>query len=132
MSIYQGLCGSGSGVCAAWKGEVGDDRLFFGAFNGSKWDLPGNTIPGNSSVGPGLATMANGLIYAAWKGEVDDDTRLFYATFDVSKQAWSSQTPIPSAASSIGPSLAAIGNTLYGAWVGVNNDLSMHFFSFDP
>jgi hypothetical protein len=74
MSIYQGLCGSGSGVCAAWKGEVGDDRLFFGTFDGTKWDLPGNTIPGNSSVGPALAAMANGLIYAAWKGEPDADS----------------------------------------------------------
>jgi hypothetical protein len=132
MSVCQGLCGYGSSVFAAWKGEVGDDRLFFGTFNGTSWDDQGNTIPGNSSVGPALAATANGLIYAAWKGEDDNDDRLFYAPYNVSKQTWSSQTQIPNVASSIGPALAAIGNTLYAAWVGTNNDLSMHFASFDP
>jgi hypothetical protein len=46
MGIQQGLCGYGAGVFAAWKGEVGDDRLFYSQFNGTKW-TPQATIGGN-------------------------------------------------------------------------------------
>jgi hypothetical protein len=135
VGITQGLCGYQSSVYAAWKGVVGDEGLYFGVLTDSTWDDRGSAIPGNSNVGPALAATASGLIYAAWKGK-NDDQRLFYAWYDASTDTWSGQTQIqvtngPSPTSSLGPSLAAIGNTLYAAWTGANDDLTPNFASFD-
>ena len=51
--IRVGLCTFNGKLYAAWKGETGDDRLFYSPFNGSAW-APQTVIAGNSSVGPGL------------------------------------------------------------------------------
>ena len=75
MSVLQGLCWTPSAfnkqLVAAWKGETNDDRLFYSTYQNGEW-APGATIPGNSSVGPGLAPVGD-VVYAAWKGEQDDD-----------------------------------------------------------
>jgi hypothetical protein len=125
MSILQGLVAYKSTLHAGWKGEVGDDRLFLGAFDGEKWS-PLPQIPGNSSVGPSLATFQADL-YAAWKGE-NNDNRLFYSFFDGLK--WSPQATIPGN-SSTGPSLAGLGTKLYAAWKGEEADQRLFFASFD-
>jgi hypothetical protein len=130
MGIAQGLCSYDSNLYAAWKGEVGDDRLFYSVFNGTSW-TGANTIPGNSGVGPSLAATSGGVIVAAWRGE-NLDSRLFFATYPVSTQKWSLQTQIPNVSSIIGPSLTAIDNTVYAAWIGIDNDQSMYFASLDP
>ena len=126
MSISQGLQGFNSKPYAAWKGEVGDDRLFFAAFDGTTWGEP-KTIPGNSSVGLGLAVF-KGRIYAAWKGE-EADQRLFFASFDGVN--WSAQAQIPGVGSSIGPELAEFDGKLYALWKGENNDQDLYYASFD-
>ena len=63
MGILQGLCAFGNGLYAAWKGESDDDRLFYTSFSGGTWS-GAQTIPGNSSIGPALATVGE-TIYAA-------------------------------------------------------------------
>jgi hypothetical protein len=126
MSILQSLCNYNGLLYAAWKGEVGDDRLFYSSFNGATW-APQTTIPGNSSVGPSLAVYG-GAMYAIWKGEHSDE-RIFYAKF--LNGAWQPQVMIPGVASSTGPSLAPMGNRLYAAWKGMGSDQAIWYSSFD-
>jgi hypothetical protein len=123
MSILQGLCGTKTGLYAAWKGETDDDRMFLAAFANNSWTGLG-TIPGNSSIGPSLA-MVGDKLYAAWKGEHDDE-RLFYAAFD--GKNWDSQATIPGN-SSVGPALATMGGRLYAAWKGESPLDQRLFFS---
>lgn len=126
MSILQGLCAFNNRLYAAWKGEVGDDRLFFATFDGSNWQ-PGNVhIPGNSSVGPSLASPNPSALYAAWKGEHGDgDQRLFYSSFNGS--SWSPQVQIAGVASSIGPALGVWNGVLYAAWKGEEGDTKIYW-----
>jgi hypothetical protein len=120
-----GLAGLGTDLAAAWKGEQGDDRLFYASLTGAAWDAAA-TIPGNSSAGPALAAFA-GRLYAAWKGE-HADNRLFYAS--LTGAAWDAAATIPGN-SSAGPALAAFGGRLYAAWKGQLNDQRLFYASFD-
>ena len=121
MSITQGLCLLGSNLYAAWKGEVGDNRLFYAEFGGTSWQTETAHIPGNSGVGPSLAATSNSTMYAAWKGEHgDSDQRIFYAMF--SGGSWAPQIMIPNVYSSVGPSLGVLNGVLYGAWKGKEGD----------
>ncbi|MGD0237764.1 MAG: hypothetical protein ABSC55_24945 [Syntrophorhabdales bacterium] len=126
MGIHQGLCSYKGQLYGAWKGEVGDDRLFYSQFNGTKWASQA-TIAGNSSVGPALAVLS-GSMFAAWKGEHSDE-RLFFAKYTGS--AWAPQAQIPVVASSVGPSLAVFQKKLYAAWKGSGSDQSLWYASFD-
>jgi hypothetical protein len=127
VSRAQGLAASGTHLYAAWKGETGDDRLFFSASaDGSSW-APQQAIGGNTRVGPSLATF-NGRLYAAWKG-MHGDQRLFFMSFDGS--TWTAQQQIPGVASRVGPSLAACNGRLYAAWRGMDSDEAIWFASFD-
>jgi hypothetical protein len=121
-----GLVGFGADLAAGWKGEQGDDRLFYASFGGTTWDTPG-AIPGNSSIGPSLAVLGNQL-YAAWKGE-HADQRLFYASFN--GNGWSAQAGIPGVASSTGPALAVFGGWLYAVWKGQLDDQRLFYASFN-
>jgi hypothetical protein len=127
MSVLQGLCVAPSAfkkqLVAAWKGESNDDRLFYSTYENGNWASQ-TTIPGNSSVGPGLAAVGD-VVYAAWKGEQDDE-RLFFSSFNGT--TWSSQQTIPGN-SSVGPSLAEFNGKLYAAWKGESFDQRL-FFSF--
>jgi hypothetical protein len=125
MAILQGLCPLDSATLyAAWKAEVGDDRLFSAAFNREQW-YNQTTIPGNSSVGPSLAVL-NGTLHAAWKGEYGDtDQRLFHATFD--GRSWSPQIQIPGLASSVGPALGVLNGVLFAAWKGAEGDNQIYW-----
>jgi hypothetical protein len=127
MSILQGLSSYNHRLYAAWKGEVGDDRLFFTDLNGTTWN-PQSQIPaGGSGTGPSLAAAGNTL-YAAWKGE-QDDQRLFYSSFNGAN--WSAQQILPSGNSSVGPSLGVVGTTLYAAWKGETYDSRLFYASFN-
>jgi hypothetical protein len=134
MGICQGLCSYNGHLFAAWKGEVGDDRLFYSQFDGSVWS-PQVQIPGvASSIGPALSVSPDGLyLYAAWRGAGSDE-RLWYASFDGSD--WSAQALIPGAASSVGPALSWHWSPLAGfkvtaAWKGSGSDESLWYASFD-
>jgi hypothetical protein len=125
MSVLQGLCSFNEKLYAAWKGEVGDDRLFFSCFNGTQWDAQ-QTVGGNSSAGPALAILENSLV-ASWKGE-NSDERVFFS--ELTDSSWDAQTQIPApVASSFGPSLADFEGKLYAAWKGSENDQSIWFSS---
>ncbi len=126
MSVLQALCNYNGLLYAAWKGEAGDDRLFYSSFNGTVW-APQAMIPGNSSTGPSLADYG-GAMYAAWKGE-GSDQRLFFAKF--LGGAWGPQAQIPNVASSTGPAIAALGNKLFAAWKGMGNDQGIYYASFN-
>jgi hypothetical protein len=120
MGIQQGLCGYGGFLYAAWKGESGDDRLYCGQYDTNKktWDIvgpPACLIPGNSSVGPSLATDGTRL-FAAWKGMNGDD-RLFFSLMGAPGCVWSWDFEISGAASAVGPGLAVLGDTLYAVWI---------------
>jgi hypothetical protein len=126
MGMLQGLCNYNGHLYAAWKGEVGDDRLFSSQYHGDEWAAQA-TLGGNSSTGPSLAVFG-GSLFAAWKGEHGDE-RLFFAKYAGS--AWAPQALIAGVASSTGPSLAAFGNKLFAAWKGSGSDQSLWFASFD-
>jgi hypothetical protein len=129
MSVLQGLCVAPNAfnnqLVAAWKGESYDDRLFYSTHQNGDW-APQATIPGNSSVGPGITAVGD-MVYSAWKGEQDDE-RWFYSSFDGT--AWSAQQVIPGN-SSVGPSLAQFQGTLYAAWKGESYDQRLFFSSYD-
>lgn len=130
MSMTQGLFAFGNNLYAAWKGEVGDDRLFYAVFNGTTWESESVHIPGNSSVGPSLAAPDQSTLYAAWKGENGDaDQRLFYAAFD--GNAWLPQVQIPKVGSSVGPALGVLKGKLYAAWKGEEGDNQIYWSWLD-
>jgi hypothetical protein len=91
MGILQGLVSNGGYLYAAWKGEPGDDRIFYSRRNGSGNWAPSGTVDGNTSAGPSLGVF-NGSLYAAWKGEWSDP-RLFFAKYNGSN--WENQMQIP-------------------------------------
>jgi hypothetical protein len=133
VGIWQGLCegaGAGNLAYAAWKGEPGDERLFFSIFDGQGWHGQGNIIPGNSSTGPGL-TFFDGVVVAAWKGELND-SRLFYSSYDPNVGAWVPQIYVTNVQSDIGPSLVGIANVIYAGFIGANGDTALYFASFVP
>jgi hypothetical protein len=118
---WQGLAEYDNKLYAAWKGETGDDRLFFSDFNSGAWAQQ-QQIPGvASSVGPALATLG-GELYAAWKG-MNTDQSLWWSRYDGS--SWAAQAQIPGTASLIGPAVAAFNGALYAAWRGMSNDESL-------
>jgi hypothetical protein len=127
MSVTQGLCALGSNnLYAAWKGEVGDDRLFYARYDGTNFVTASLHIPGNSSVGPSLASPNPSTLYAAWKGEHGySDQRLFYAMFDGS--AWLPQVQIANMFSSVGPALGTLKGVLYAAWKGQEGDNQIYW-----
>ena len=51
------------------------------------------------------------------------DESLWYATYD---GTWSGQTQIQGAKSSVGPSLAGVGNRLYAVWKGGSGDENLY------
>jgi hypothetical protein len=126
MSIQQALSSYSGDLFAAWKGEVGDDRLFYSQYNGTKWSGQ-KTIAGNSSVGPSLATNGASM-FAAWKGEHSDEG-LFFA--EMTGGAWGAQQEIPGVLSSVGPSLAVFGGKIFAAWKGSGDDQTLWWASYD-
>jgi hypothetical protein len=116
MSILQGLASAGGNLYAAFKGEPGDDRIFYSSWGGSgKW-ASALTIGGNTSAGPSLGVF-NGALYAAWKSEWSDP-RLFFAKYNGT--AWEAQAPIPNAYSDVGPALCQYNSTTFiAAWKNV-------------
>ena len=126
MSITQGLFQFGGNLYAAWKGEVGDERLFYASFNGESWTPGAVHIPGNSSIGPSLASPNPSSLFAIWKGENGDgDQRIFYSIFNGTQ--WSPQVQIPNVATSVGPSLGVLNGVLYAAWKGEEGDNQIYW-----
>jgi len=135
MTILQGLAACGLSLCAAWKGEVGDERQFFTYATASgAWTEQVTTLPGNSSVGPALAATdltlydaTQSTLFAAWKGQ-NSDNRLFFAGFDGTK--WHAQQQIlpgQTGSETDGePALAVLDGTLYAAWKGVLGDQTLY------
>jgi hypothetical protein len=116
MTILQGLINLNGKLVAAFKGESGDDRIFYSTWNGTgNWSNPAGTIPGKTSVGPSLG-IYNGSAYAAWKGDYSDP-RLFTSKYNGS--SWEPQVQIPNAYSDNGPAIAQYGSTLVAAWKSV-------------
>jgi roadblock/LC7 domain-containing protein len=123
----QALANFNSRLYAAWKGVVGDDRLFYASHAGNAWSAV-KVVPGvASSVGPALAVFG-GKLYAAWKG-AGNDQRIWYSSFNGTN--WAPQQILPGVFTSHGPSLAVLGNRLYAAWKGMDTDQRIWFSSFD-
>jgi hypothetical protein len=119
-------------LVAAWK-NVFDQSLYFATFDGTEWSAQSQIGGVASSVGPSLATF-NGRLYAIWKGEGSDES-LYYAHYDGT--TWSGQTPgskqttIPGVGTSVGASLAGVGNKLYAVWKGEGSDESLYCAYYD-
>jgi hypothetical protein len=130
MGVLQGLMSltvnGRQQLFAAWKGEPGDNRIFYSWWNGSGAWQPPETIPGNSSVGPSLAIYKDTL-YAAWKGEWSDP-RVFFSYWN--GQSWEPQQPIPNIYSDAGPALCQYGNSLIAAWKSVF-DQNIYYATYD-
>ncbi|HEY0519391.1 MAG TPA: papain-like cysteine protease family protein [Ilumatobacteraceae bacterium] len=125
MAITQDLHEFEGKLYAAWKGQVGDDRIFYSFYNGSYW-VEQNLAGGSTSTGPSLGTH-DGRMYLAWKGQ-HSDQRLF--NLNVHGGLWSYQSEIPGGFGSTGgPALADYNGRLYAAWKGVNEDQAIWFAS---
>ena len=124
MGATQGLNEFEGQLYAFWKGQTGDDRIFYSFYNGSYW-VEQSLAGGNTSTGPGLGTH-DGKLYLAWKGEGSDE-RLF--ALDAHGGLWSFQRDIPGFASSTGPALADYNGQLYAAWKGMLDDEAIWFSS---
>jgi hypothetical protein len=125
--LHLGLASVGNELLATWKGEYGDDRLFYSTFDGTSWTGQLNEPNVGSNVGP-TATPFNNRAFAAWKG-AGTDQGLYWSTFDGA--GWAPQQNIPGVGSSIGPSVAAFNGRLFAAWKGINNDQGIYWSSFD-
>ena len=115
-----GIAGYGTTLYLAWKGESGDNRLFY---TNAPWKTSGS-IPGNSSVCPSLAAFtpsgagSRSRLYVGYKAE-PGDKRIFVSFFDGT--TWAPQQML-GANSSIGPSLAVFNNILYAVYKGEHAD----------
>jgi hypothetical protein len=113
MGVLQGLINLNGELVAAFKGEPGDDRIFYSTWKGTgNWSNAARTIPGNTSAGPSLG-IYNGSAYAAWKGEYSDP-RLFTSKY--SGSSWDPKVQIPNAYSDNGAAIAQYGSMLVAAW----------------
>jgi len=69
MSVLQGLCSFNEKLYAAWKGEVGDDRLFFSCFNGPSGThsrpLVVTAVPGQPSQSSKTRSLHHGRVRTA-------------------------------------------------------------------
>jgi hypothetical protein len=124
MGVTQGLMDFEGKLYAAWKGQAGDDRIFYSFYNGNYW-VEQSLAGGNTSTGVGMGTH-DGKLYLAWKGEHSDE-RLF--ALDVHGGLWSFQREIPGVSSSVGPALADFDGRLYAAWKGAREDQAIWFAS---
>ena len=111
---------------AAWKGEWSDPRIFFAKYNGSNWEAQKQILNIYSAVGPALCTFG-GKLFAAWKNAFDQE--LYFATYDGSN--WSDQSQIAGVGSSVGPSMATFGGKLYAVWKGAGTDESLYYAYYD-
>jgi hypothetical protein len=131
MGVLQGLVGYNGNLYAAWKGEPGDDRVFFSRWNGNGNWMSAGTIPGATSAGPALGVF-NGSLYTASKGEWSDP-RLFLAKYDGSN--WNASGQIPNAYSDVGPALCTFATEsvpakLLAVWKNVF-DQNLYFATYD-
>jgi hypothetical protein len=93
---------------AVWKGESGDQGIYFSTFNGTSWAAQ-KAIPNvGTSVGAGVAVFNNAL-YACWKGESGDQA-IYYTEFNGT--TWAAQKAISGVGTSpdlVAPQLASVG-----------------------
>jgi hypothetical protein len=134
MTILQALCSFAQNgedrLYAAWKGEIGDDRLFYSLFDGHTWSAA-KTIPGNSSVGPTLAGLGEEL-FAGWKGEHGDDRQFWSRLSNPSSHVpWSDALVLALADSTSGPAFASLGDNLWAAWKGSGSDQTIWTATYD-
>jgi hypothetical protein len=115
-------------VYAAWKGEWSDPRLFWARYNGTNWENQQQIPHAYSDEGPALCAYSSTKLIAAWK---NFDQTLYYAIYDSSNSKWSEPATIPGTASSVGPSLAALGGKIYAAWKGEDSDQSLWYSYYD-
>lgn len=124
MGVTQDMCEYDGKLYAAWKGESGDDRIFYSTFDGTNWAEQA-LIGGNSSAGPCLANH-NGVLNMGWKGEFGDE-RLFDLT--VVNATFGQQRLMPGFASTTGPALGDFDGRLYAAWKGAEEDQAIWYSS---
>jgi hypothetical protein len=132
MGVLQGLAQYGEYLYAAWKGDPGDERIFY-SYRGANgiWEsaspMASATVAGNTSAGPSLAAC-NGSLYVAWKGEWSDP-RIFFASFNGGE--WVNQRQIPNAYSDTGPALCQVptSSQLLAVWKGFDQNLYYAIYS---
>ena len=100
---------------AAWRGSIGDQRMWYSSFDGTSW-MPQQLMPDPfaSTHGPTLATL-HGSMYAVWKGS-GGDVHLWYSRFDGT--SWSPQQHVGGHCSSNGAGLATFRGALSIAYKG--------------
>ena len=140
VAVFNNLLGM------AWKGIVGDDRIFYSVFDGTKW-VPQIPIPCvSTSCGPSLAPYAKFWmhtksfdpiardLYGVWKGSKDnkgaDDPKIYQSAFQLFKDplAQDNNGFLPQKLTSENfktsdtPALAVFNNRLYMAWKNATNN----------
>jgi len=140
VAVYNNLLGM------AWKGIVGDDRIFYSVYDGTKW-VPQIPIPGvSTSCGPSLAPYAKFWmhtksfdpivrdLYGVWKGSKDnkgaEDPKIYQSAFQLFKDPLVQDNNgfLPQKLTSENfktsdtPALAVFNNRLYMAWKNATNN----------
>ncbi|MEH7277152.1 hypothetical protein, partial [Neobacillus vireti] len=117
----------------AWKGNTGDQALYWSRDPGDGWD-PHQIIPdAGSSTRPALANVA-GTIYMACKG-VDGDNGIYWSKFNWSNSDgtgwWDPFTLIPGIGTSDSPAIVGVDKKLFMFWKGIDDDHNAYWSVFD-
>jgi hypothetical protein len=117
------VCGEGSEqkLFMAWKGDGGDDRIYYSTFNGTAWS-PKEAMPltASSIDGPSV-TFAHGYVYVVWTGSGDDES-IMVSAFNGS--TWTDPQPVSGTTEGCyKPSAMVYRDELYISWRGRNGTL---------
>ncbi|WP_181871283.1 matrixin family metalloprotease [Sphaerisporangium album] len=116
----------------AWRGLGGDRRIYWSSYDGSGWS-PAEQIMGYfSSHGPAMTTISAGqngetALFMAHNGGLDDNA-LYYSSLQVDAgHVWPERLPVEGLSINSGPAVAALGNRIYLAYKGLEDDQRIHW-----
>jgi hypothetical protein len=137
-STRPALAQFGNGIVMAWKGVEDDTSVHFSYFNGRSWTLPKKVDGIGTDSNPALVRLENRL-FMLWKG-IEDDSNLYFSSLDFVFGVFQAQHvvsftgaagKVTRVASSVGPTLAASGSSLFAAWKGTGDDSRIWLSTFE-
>ena len=132
-SVGPSLAVFGGKMYAVWKGDGGDEGIWWSHFDGSSWIPPIGCPAGfATSARPALTVWARGAeqkLVMAWKGQGMTEL-IHFAMFDGTAWGHVEQVPGP-VITNDGPALAVFKGQLYFAWRGGGEDERICYCSYD-
>jgi hypothetical protein len=112
----------------AWKGEGGDQRLFWSRSFDLETFEPHNRFDDRTSAARPALAWFDGQVVMAWRGQ-DGDERIWWSRFDGT--SWSPQAAIPGRTTSHSPALGVAGDRLCMLWKASGDDQRIHHAFLD-